>query len=329
MKRLALPRRFIGIIALAFVAILYVRAQPAPVAENPFRGKRLYVDPNSPARKQADSWRRSRPDDAARMRMIADQPQVIWLGDWSRNIKGETDAWVSRISRAGALPVFVAYNIPYRDCGSYSAGGTRGGDDYRRWIQGFAGGLKGRPSVVILEPDAIAGMDCLPARMKDERYVLIREAVQTLQAGGAAVYIDAGHANWRQASEMADRLRKSGVDVAIGFSLNVSNFNSTQANVTYGNRLSGLVGGKHYIIDTSRNGAGAAGGEWCNPRNQALGAVPTTDTKMPLVDAFLWVKTPGQSDGTCNGGPRAGAWWADYALELSKAAEVLKTAMPR
>ena len=40
-------------------------------------------------------------------------------------------------------------------------------------------------------------------------------------------------------------------------------------------------------------------------RNQALGARPTTDTKQPLADAFLWVKTPGQSDGTCNGGPRA------------------------
>ena len=49
----------------------------------------------------------------------------------------------------------------------------------------------------------------------------------------------------------------------------------------------------------------------------------------PLADAFLWVKTPGESDGTCNGGPRAGEWWADYALELSRAAEALGSTLPR
>ena len=34
------------------------------------------------------------------------------------------------------------------------------------------------------------------------------------------------------------------------------------------------------------------------------------------LDAYLWVKAPGESDGTCNGGPYAGAWWPDYALRL-------------
>jgi endoglucanase len=99
--------------------------------------------------------------------------------------------------------------------------------------------------------------------------------------------------------------------------------------VTYGDRVSRLVNGKHYVIDTSRNGAGTAANEWCNAKNQALGAAPTTDTKIPNADAFLWVKVPGQSDGTCNGGPKAGAWWADYALELSKMAEVLSKTIAR
>ena len=40
------------------------------------------------------------------------------------------------------------------------------------------------------------------------------------------------------------------------------------------------------------NGLGS-NGEWCNPRGQALGAFPTTRTGNPLVDAFLWVKAPG------------------------------------
>jgi endoglucanase len=40
------------------------------------------------------------------------------------------------------------------------------------------------------------------------------------------------------------------------------------------------------------------------------------------VDAYLWVKQPGDSDGQCRtGAPAAGAWWADYALALAKASK--------
>ncbi|HUP89857.1 MAG TPA: glycoside hydrolase family 6 protein [Longimicrobiales bacterium] len=294
-------------------------------AANPFAGKRLYVDPTSPARKQADAWNRSRPADAAHMRGIANQSQVIWFGGWTSNIKNAVDVTTSRIISAGALPVYAVYNIPHRDCGLYSAGGARSGDDYRHWIREFAKGLKGRPTVVILEPDAVPTNDCLPFRIKDERYVLLRDAAQTLRAANAAVYIDAGNANWHQPAEIADRLRKSGIDEAEGFALNIAKFQATNVNVAYGNRVSGLVDGKHFVIDTGRNGTGATNiKEWCNAPGQALGAPPTTDTRIPLVDAFLWIKTPGQSDGTCNGGPRAGEWWADYALELSKMADALK-----
>jgi endoglucanase len=300
------------------------------IAQNPFQGKRLYVDANSPAARQAKEWQRSRPQDAARMRTIAQQPQVIWMGDWLSDVRREADAVSSRIVSAGALPVFVAYSIPYRDCGSFSAGGARGGDGYRRWVGGFVDGLQHRQTVIILEPDAIAGADCLPLRLKDERYLLLQQAVQNFKNSGAAVYIDAGHVKWHPPAEMANRLTKAGIQFADGFSLNVSNFHSTQSNISYGESVSRLVGGKHFLIDTSRNGRGGASEkDWCNPRDQALGQAPTTNTGHPLVDALLWVKVPGQSDGTCNGGPRAGEWWADYALELSKAAEVLKTVMPR
>jgi endoglucanase len=71
-------------------------------------------------------------------------------------------------------------------------------------------------------------------------------------------------------------------------------------------------------VDTSRNGRGPApGGAWCNPPGRGLGTPPTAATGNAEVDAYLWVKHPGQSDGTCNGGPAAGGWWASYALELA------------
>ena len=289
---------------------------------NPLSGRRLYVDPNSQAKRQAETLRRSRPQDAALITQIANQPVAKWLGDWVRNIGQEVDNTVSTITRSGALPVFVAYNIPGRDCGSYSAGGARGSDAYRQWIKSFANGLRGRPALVVLEPDALAGMDCLNAANQQERLALLRDAVQQLKGQRASVYIDAGNARWKSPEVMASRLKQSNVAAADGFSLNVSNYLNNALNIAYGETLSRLVGGKHFIIDTSRNGLGTAS-TWCNARGQALGVTPTTNTGHPLVDAFLWIKQPGESDGTCGGGPRAGSWWTEIAVELSRAASTL------
>ena len=290
---------------------------------NPFAGKRLFVDPNSAAKRQAETWRRSRPADAALIARIAEQPVAKWLGGWVRDIRREVSQMVATITGSGALPVFVAYNIPYRDCGSYSAGGSATATAYRTWIKDFAAGVGGRSAIVILEPDALAGMDCLGAAGQRERLSLLREAVTELRKHRAAVYIDAGHANWHPPGEMARRLTQAGISQAAGFSLNVSNFSSTESNVAYGESVSRLVGGKHFIIDTSRNGLQTNSTEWCNPRGRALGVAPTTNTGHPLVDAFLWVKAPGESDGTCGGGPQAGSWWSTYALELSRMASTL------
>lgn len=299
-----------------------LRAATVQQSGNPFRGRRLWVNPDNPAWKQAADWSRSRGADAMVMRQMAGQPQGIWLGDWNRDIRSDVDGFLARA--AGALPVFVAYDIPYRDCGLYSRGGAGGADAYRRWVIDIARGIRNRPTVVILEPDAVAAADCLPVRLREERFALLRDATDMLKKAGATVYIDAGHAAWKPVSEIADRLKKSGIELADGFALNVSNFQPTAATVAYGNSISRLVNGKHYVIDTSRNGHGVAGStNWCNPPGQALGPLPSANTGAPLADAYLWVKNPGESDGTCNGGPRAGTWWPDYALALGRSAATL------
>ncbi len=315
-------RRFARVLLPAVLILLApARAEAQTVSQafvNLFRSAKLYVDPSSRARQQANAWRRSRPADAALMDKIADQPLARWIGSWNVNIGRDVSDAVGRITGAQALPVFVAYNIPHRDCGSYSAGGAGSGAAYRQWIRGFAGGLGNKKAVVILEPDAIAGITCLDARTQQERYDLIHDAVLVLKAKGAAVYIDAGHARWVASPEMANRLQKAGIADADGFSLNISNFLGNTINVAYGTDLSRRIGGKHFIIDTSRNGRNVStAGNWCNPPGQLVGTLPTTNTGNPLADAFLWVKTPGESDGTCGGGPPAGNWWAEYALGLA------------
>ena len=312
----------VSIVAAALLAACNASDALVPLADALSRmtGLSLYVSSESPAKRQADQWRSTRPQDAALLERMAGEPVARWIGDWSADVTGDVAKYLTAAIADGRTPVLVAYNIPNRDCGSYSAGGSASASAYKQWISDFAAGLAGRTAVVILEPDAVAGASCLSATAQDERFALLRDAVQTLKAENAIVYVDAGHAGWLTPATAADRLKRAGVDIADGFSLNVSNYVATSTNVAYGQQISARVGGKHYVIDTSRNGVGVTNGEWCNVPGQALGTPPTTKTGNSLVDAYLWVKQPGESDGTCNGGPKAGAWWPEYALDLARKA---------
>ena len=65
-----------------------------------------------------------------------------------------------------------------------------------------------------------------------------------------------------------------------------------------------------------RNGGGQTNGNnWCNPLDARLGQNPEIVAGRRL-DAYLWVKAPGESDGPCNGGPPGGTFWPEYALLL-------------
>ena len=111
-------------------------------------------------------------------------------------------------------------------------------------------------------------------------------------------------------------------------------------------RYAGTDGTTHFVVDTSRNGLGpwnfpgtypsdAVAQDWCNPPGRGLGAQPVARPVAgnPLVDAFLWVKVPGESDGQCTRGtagpadpewgvvdPAAGQWFPQQALQLAQLA---------
>ncbi len=111
---------------------------------------------------------------------------------------------------------------------------------------------------------------------------------------------------------------------------------------TYANDLASVdaTATTHFVIDTSRNGDGPnpmtggsdadmvnyeaapydqpasdistlQSGNWCNPPGSGLGLAPTANTGVPLVDAYLWVKIPGESDGECDSAGGVRAW--DYS----------------
>ena len=286
---------------------------------NPLAGHALYVDPTSAA--MAAAHKTDPP--SAELDAIANTPQAFWIDPAVTSDR--VARYVGAAQAAGGMPVLALYAIPHRDCGSFAAGGFATAAEYRQWIDGVSAALGSSPAAVILEPDALDMADCLSPGQRDERFGLIRYGVDTLTRDpAAAVYIDAGHSRWKSADEISARLNQVGVDHARGFSLNTSNFYTTGEEIDYGERVSGLTKGAHYVVDTSRNGAGPAPDaplNWCNPDGRALGTPPTTATAGAHADAYLWIKRPGDSDGACGrGDPGPGHFVNQYAIDLARSA---------
>ena len=273
----------------------------------------------------AESWVRSAPGDPKAGLIedkIASVPQAIWL------IGGSLDAFAKDAEKAradGETIAFVLYNIPGRDEGKYSAGGVNAPVEYEAWIEKVAAALKDAKAIAVIEPDAIGlGQNLKDKAKLRERYAMLVGAVMVLKKDpNCKAYIEISH--WLSPEVAAAGLKASGIDGADGFCLNASAFERTEACMAFGTGVSRLVGDKHFIIDTSRNGNGpwqtSEKDPWCNPPGRALGHLPTFETGNPLADAFLWIKRPGESDGSCRGGPYAGGFWPEYAYELAKNAK--------
>ncbi|HXH34646.1 MAG TPA: glycoside hydrolase family 6 protein [Plantibacter sp.] len=344
-------RRIRTAVALGIVAVLLaggalvvsIVSRVPSASAGPFDGAQLYVDPTSLAARAAASdavgagadatnapassptagtsgGASADPTDSAEQiaaaTRLAAEPTSIWLVP-ERYPLASVQETVSQIVRAaelqGSMPVFTVYGIPERDCGNQSAGGLSSAD-YQHWITQIVTAVADHRVAVVLEPDAVAlAPDCgdRTARMRQ-----LSAATAQFAEASIPVYLDGGHSAWRPAAEMAALLREAGVADATGFATNVSNYNATEDEIVYAEELSGLLDDAHYVIDTSRNGSGS-NGEWCNPSGRTVGQQPLT-VRAEHLDANLWVKAPGESDGACNGGPLAGVWWPEQAVQLAK-----------
>jgi endoglucanase len=408
------------------------------------RSTRLYVPPPNVdgIRQVAELFFDRRFGEARRLWRMLRQPQAVWVESGTPR---ETERQVQRAMRDArrqrAVPVFVAYNIPFRDCAQFSAGGATTVQEYLAWIDGFARGIGNGEAMVILEPDGLGIIPwytprgasapewCQPAEADpltaaSDRLFMLNQAIDRFnQQPNVRVYLDGTHTAWLSVPDMSDRLLKAGVQRATGFFLNVSNYqftpnlvqygnwisqcityvtevapdnfaecadqywnggplpakiaellgewtgvaldkfgvwsdttdvpelNTSGINLRYANNLAGAAPTKSFVIDTSRNSVGpwlppaydfpgpfgTDPQDWCNPPGRGNGLRPTTRTNSELLDAYLWVKTPGESDGECNRSlgppgetidpewglidPAAGQWFEDQALELSELAD--------
>jgi endoglucanase len=362
-------------------------------------------------------------DDAARLVALTSVPQAVWFTEGTpKQVKSAVKKTMQAAGKK-QVPILVAYNVPYRDCTQYSAGGAADTDAYKAWIDGFADGIGKGKAVVILEPDGLGiipynttiyGQEdwCrpevtdaegnsvpAPGASPEERYAQLNYAVDSIlaKAPDAAIYLDGTHSSWLGVGEAAYRLDRAGVGRAQGFFLNVSNYRATGELAQFGQwvsacikaatggaewalghfdwcpsqynealgfaldyspeyaatvtaSLANMLGGAEptagFVLDTSRNGKGPwtppadasypDAQDWCNPPKRGVGLRPTAASDTPLLDALLWVKVPGESDGSCNRGvegsttdpewggivdPGAGEWFPQQALELAKFAK--------
>ncbi|MBO4210168.1 endoglucanase, partial [Micromonospora echinofusca] len=275
-----------------------LQPSPAAAADSAF-----YVDPQTSAAR----WVAANPGDsrAAVIRdRIASVPQARWFTTTNTStVRAEVDALVGAAAAAGRIPILVVYNIPNRDCSGASGGGAPDHNTYRQWVDQVAAGLAGRPATIVLEPDVLPLMtSCQNAGQQAETRASMAYAGKKLKAGSAQarVYFDAGHSAWLAPAEIAARL--NGADIANsadGISVNVSNYRTTAEAVPYAKAVIAATGVSRLkaVIDTSRNGNGPAGSEWCDPAGRAIGTPSTTATGDAAIDAYLWVKLPGESDG--------------------------------
>ena len=198
-------------------------------------------------------------------------------------------------------------------------------------INGLASEIANRPVVLLLETDAIGSSSCIRAHgglgqwEQDLKYEVDKFAALP----HAVVYVEGGYSDSNSPKYTAQVLNAVDVSKIRGFYTNDTHLNWTINEVNWGDKVSALTHGAHFIINTAQNGNGPLvphnrgkyGNEvLCNPAGRGLGPQPTTNTGFPLVDAFLWTSIPGNSSGHCNGGPSAGTFWAARAEQLAASA---------
>jgi endoglucanase len=279
----------------------------------------FYLYPQSTIVKKEKEYRDNGSIETANLlREISCFPQAVWL-TWQ-----DAAAMRSRVEDVSALaeglskiPVFVIYNSP--DGGGIHWWVGNQGEEYLYWIEQVGRGVGDRKAWFIVEPDALGLSTDYSEEDRAYRLNELKEVIQILkkEAPNSNVYLDAGHSQWKNPTYFSELLTSAGLGEADGFALNISNYQSLSNEIARGEAISKLTNNKHFIIDTSRNGNGGPDDhEWCNARGRALGVRPTTNTGNGLIDAYFWVKPPGESDGTCNGGPTPGKFWLEYAIEL-------------
>ncbi|TDL20974.1 cellulase [Rickenella mellea] len=242
-----------------------------------------------------------------------------------------------------------------------------GATKYKAYIDSIAAEVNQYPDVrivFVVEPDGLANLvtnlDVPKCTGANSTYrEVIAYAISNLQQSNVWLYLDAGHSGWlgwpanlSPAATLFSAVLNATTNNATiqGFATDVSNYNQLRGDVAdpaqgtnpnyneerYINALIPLLQQNgvptQFIVDQGRSGRIDLRGseaEWCNINGAGLGLRPTTDTGNTAIDSIVWVKPPGDSDGTSDPSstrfdshcalntsvqpaPEAGVWFQSY-----------------
>jgi endoglucanase len=311
-------------------------AVPGPFAGNLIAGTKFYVDPDTGAAKAQRHYARSQPAWSNALGDIASEPGAhrFYMWNMGDNVSGQVSHYLegTQQQQPNTTVMLSTYTLVHDHCGFTATPAMA--SKYDNFISKVAAGIGNYHVVFFLELDSLITAPCLTHQQLAIRDAELKYAISVLEADPhVVVYLDGGAADAVHPQRMAGFLRGAGVKQAQGFFLNSTHFDWTSSEVHYGQQISKMLGGVHFVVNTGENGRGPLhpkdrvhnGNEvLCNPPGRGLGPLSIAggvaqQTAYAGTDGLLWFSNPGGSGGQCvPGAPPTGVYWPKYAVMLAR-----------
>jgi len=272
-------------------------------------------------------------NEVALLEKIADQPETAKFTIYNRGgapneIYISTRNYICRVPR-GQVAILTTYYLKHQgDCATdFELPADQALFEAR--VNATASAIGDHPFVLFAEFDALATSACLSHTGLEQRIKLLAyelDAFSKLPHG--VIYVDAGDSDAGSPTSTAKILNQVGIGKVRGFFLGATHHTWTIDEIKFGEKISKLTHGAHFVVSTQSNGQGpllnphpSTEGieDLCNPPGRGLGPQPTANTGFPLVDGFEWVTNPGRSGGNCHpGDPASGIFGVNLALGLAE-----------
>ena len=302
-----------------------------PTDGDPLQFVNWYVfGSQSPAGAALGKYSNSNPAWAQALHTIAYTPGSgtyrFWMWNQpSRTLASTVEKYLAdaELAQPNTTVALSTYSLVHGACESPEAIKDR----FENWVTQLAHGIGNFRVVLYLEEDSLIETHCLSHGALETRLQELAYAVKQLsQDPHLLIYMDAGAPDgWLSAQRTAQYLQQADIDQATGFFVNATHNDWTTSDVSYGQEIARLTGGKHFIVQTDDNGRGPlvpqdrkdnGNEDLCNPPGRGTGPL-SWSTGYEYVDGFLWFNNPGNSDGACGeGAPPVSQFWASYAVGL-------------
>ncbi len=283
---------------------------------------------------QEQSWQpysRATGDTQDQLATIALRPKSKWFGAWIKPVdlakKVRSHVANAQAGDPEALVQMTTFALkPWEHDACKQLPTEAQKAYYRRWTDEFAKGVGSAHVAIVLQADGPFAL-CAPGGSRVYSNLIAYSAKKLGSLPHAAVYIDAGAADWMKddVNRAATLLIRAGVKYVRGFALNSTHYSPTEREVLFGYGvvrklyLSG-ISGRRFIVNTSSNGKGFAGYTYKGPNFDnarvcdsvldtacvTLGIPPTLDVADPLwglsadatakaarlCDGFMWFGRP-------------------------------------